>query len=68
MTPGRFLTPDSLDTTGAFQGRFPAQSRRGDRPRPEQDDPRLVRIRTTHPDPSVRDLVEHGFDLGTHHH
>jgi HEAT repeat protein len=34
----------------------------------KQDDPRLVRIRTTHPDPSVRELVEHGFDLGTHHH
>ncbi len=33
-----------------------------------QDDPHLVRIRTTHPDPSVRDLVEHGFDLGTHRH
>jgi hypothetical protein len=33
-----------------------------------EDDPRIVRIRTTHPDPSVRSLVEHGFDLGTHHH
>jgi hypothetical protein len=34
----------------------------------KQDDPRLVRIATTHPDATVRDLVEHGFDLGTHHH
>lgn len=33
-----------------------------------RDDPRLIRIRTTHPDASVRDLVEHGFDLGTHSH
>lgn len=33
-----------------------------------QDDPRIVRIRTTHPDPSVREFVEHGFDLGSHHH
>ncbi len=33
-----------------------------------QDDPRIVRIRTTHPDPSVRELVEHGPDFGSHHH
>ncbi len=33
-----------------------------------QDDPRIARIRTTHPDPSVREFVEHGFDLGSHHH
>ncbi len=34
----------------------------------KQDDPRLVRIRTTHPDPTVRELVEKGFDMGTEHH
>ena len=34
----------------------------------KQDDPRVVRIRTTHPDPSIRDLAEHGFDLGSEHH
>jgi HEAT repeat protein len=33
-----------------------------------QNDPRIVRIRTTHPDPTVRELVEHGFDLGTERH
>ncbi len=33
-----------------------------------QDDPRVERIRTTHPDASVRELVEHGPDLGTHQH
>ena len=34
----------------------------------KQDDPRIVRIRTTHPDPSVRELVTHGPDFGSHHH
>jgi len=33
-----------------------------------QDDPRIVRIRTTHPDPSVREFVTHGPDFGSHHH
>src|SRR5262249_46923429 len=33
-----------------------------------RDDPHLVRIRTTHPDPSVREFAEEGFDLGTEHH
>src|SRR5262249_11087110 len=33
-----------------------------------RDDPRLVSIRTTHPDLSVREFAEEGFDLGTEHH
>ena len=32
-----------------------------------KDDPLVARIRTTHPDPELRDVLEHGPYLGHHH-
>jgi hypothetical protein len=32
-----------------------------------KDDPLVARIRTTHPDPAIRDLIEHGAEMGHHH-
>ncbi|MFN8545239.1 MAG: HEAT repeat domain-containing protein [Candidatus Binatia bacterium] len=31
-------------------------------------DPLVDHIRTSHPDPTLRDIIDHGFDLGTEHH
>ncbi len=32
-----------------------------------RDDPLVVKIRDTHPDPAIRDLIEHGAEMGHHH-
>jgi len=32
-----------------------------------KDDPLVTKIRTTHPDPEIRELIEHGAQMGHHH-
>jgi HEAT repeat protein len=32
-----------------------------------RDDPLVARIRTSHPDPEIRELIEHGVEFGHHH-